>query len=233
MQLISVRLPNGEDVDPGEWSDTPLYSTAEFQLNVAISSVFFFSYGETGSVPVTPATLTSRPANDADTNMQGQGSILPGNERIIVYSIQVEFYNMGNSQGGTDDTSATPPDVSLQQMLSIQRDTLGILHIASRKKEYCRAPIGYYATSKGVNRLMQPNAQIAGAATGFKVAYNSGLTVGDQRTFATPHDIPGGTTFDFELNFPNGIVTMEDVVGAGDLIRSRCTFYGPRKRPVA
>lgn len=231
MQLISVRLPNGEDVDPSEWSDTPLYSTVEFQLGVSISSVFFFSYGETGSVPITPATLTSRPANDADTNMQGQGSVLPENERLIIYSIQVEFYNLG-IDGTAQDTAVTPPDVSLESMLAIQRDTMGILHIASRKKEYCRAPIGYYATSKGVNRLMQPNAQIQGAATSFQAAYNSGITVGDQRTFATPHDVPGGTTFDFELNFPLGTV---DIIGSspGDVIRSRATLYGPRKRPVA
>jgi len=232
MQLTTVRLPTGEDVDPSEWTTTPLYSTVEFQLGVAISSLFFFSYGENGSVPITPATLSARPATAYDTNMQGQGSILPENERIILYSIQIELINLGIPGSGTPDTTATPPDCSLDQVLFVQRDTLAILHIASRKKEYCRAPLGYFPGAVGVNRIMQPNAQNEGAATGMRVAYNSGIDPNDNRDFASPHDIGGGVAFDLELVFPLGGVHTEANL-AGDVIRARAKFYGFRKRPVA
>jgi hypothetical protein len=231
MQLTTVRLPSGEQVDPSEWTTTPLYSTVEFQLGVSLSSLFFFSYGETGVVPISPATLPTRPAQAYDTNMQGQGSILPENERVILYSIQIELINLGAPDEATADTTATPPDCSLDQVLFVQRDTLAILHIGSRRKEYCKAPIGYFPGSVGVNRIMQPNAQNEGAATGMKVAYNSGINPDDNRDFATPHDIPGGTSFDLELNFPLGGVNSNPSE-PGDVIRARAKFYGFRKRPV-
>jgi hypothetical protein len=233
MQLVTVRLPNGEDVDPAEWTTSPLYSTVEFQIGVSLSSLFLYSYGvDSGEVPISPATLASRPATDFDTNMQGQGSILPENERILLYSIELELINLGAPDEATADTTATPPDCSLDQVLLVQRDTLAILHIGSRKKEFCRAPLGYFAGACGVARINQPNAQNEGAATGFKVAYNSGINPDDNRNFASPHDIAGGTAFDIELAFPLGGVNSNPAA-AGDVIRCRSKMYGFRKRPVA
>lgn len=251
MQLDQIVLPTGEKVDPAEWTTTPLYSTGEFQIGVALAPIVLFSYGRGNSqIPISPATLPTRQANDADTNMEGQGGILPENERIILYSIQIELINLGPTftegvANAGDDFTATAPDMSLDMMLQCQRDMLAILTIASRAKEYCRAPLGYFAGAVGVDRINQPNAQnnlappATPAATGFKVAYNSGISPDDNRDFASPHDIPGGTPFAVTLQFPfGGINTLGTSghgtsPGAGNIVRARCYLYGFRKRPVA
>lgn len=234
MELNTIVLPTGEQVDPSEWTTTPLYSTVEAQIGVAISTLQLFSYSIGQPVPITPSTLvgSQRTSTIADTNMRGDG-ILPEDERIILYSIQVELINAGIPAEAANDGSAEAPDMSLDMTLFCQRDTLAILHVGSRLKEYCRAPIGYFPGTVGVNRIAQPNAQVDGAHNalhGYKVAYNSGIDPQDGRDFASPHDIPGGTVFDLSLEFPIG--GINPTAGAGNLVRFRSKFYGFRKRPV-
>ncbi len=229
MELNTIVLPGGEQVNPAEWTTTPLYSVVEAQIGVPISTLQLFSYALGEPVPISPSTLTQRTSDIADTNMRGAG-ILPEDERIIVYQIQIELINAGTPAEATEDDTAAPPDMSLDMVLFTQRDTLAVLHVGSRLKEYCRAPLGYFPGAVGVDRICQPNAQVQDDLTGFKVAYNSGIDPDDGRNFASPHDIGGGTSFGVDLIFPIG--GINPTAGAGNLVRFRTKLYGFRKRPV-
>lgn len=229
MELNTIVLPGGEQVNPAEWTTTPLYSVVEAQVGVPISTLQLFSYALGEQVPVSPATLTQRTSDISDTNMRGAG-ILPEDERIILYQIQIDLMNLGVQDEATEDDSAAPPDMPLDVLLFCQRDTLVVLHVGSRLKEYCRAPLGYFPGACGVDRIAQPNAQVEGALTGFKVGYNSGIDPDDGRNFASPHDIGGGTAFGVDLIFPIG--GINPTAGAGNTVRFRTKLYGFRKRPV-
>jgi len=230
-QFYKVRLPNGNVLHPADWTSAePLYSTVELAAG-AFPVVTAFSYAIGGTVPGSPG---QRQSTLGDTNLEGEGSRLPENEELIAYSLSIEVYMIGAD--GASDPSGLPavdtPEVSLPNMLRLQRDVLVMTKIAA-VKEYTHSPLSWFPASTGV---MQYNSAsrtlVSGGALGSVSANNGGEGVCDKRQFASPLYVKGGETLAIDVRPGPG--SVENLtLDAAARIRLRFYFEGYRKRPVA
>ncbi len=233
-QLWKIRLPDGRTLTPGDWTSAePLYSTVEIGVG-AFPILTAFSSGKGGTVP---GSIGPRRSNLADTNLEGEGARLPENEEIIIYQMAIEAFHIA----GQSETDALPPidppDVSLLNMLRLQRDLLIVTRIAY-VKEYTRAPMGIFPASTGTRQYNSAaRSLITAGVSGYVAANNGGESVCDARFFASPLYVAGGESIavDFKPG-PGSIVGLdaETTVGADDgRLRLRVLWEGYRRRPVA
>jgi len=231
-QINRVRLPDGRVVRPTEWSSTPLFSTVEIDNAASIAPLEAFSYGIGGTVPGSPGP---RRANFRDTNMDGDGGILPENQELLLYSIMIEFYQHVSSaadyRNGNDNLVPDPPHVSAENMGRIQRDMRLILRIANTK-EYAAHPLGLFPAAMGVHPYL--GAATNADANAIHIGRNGGVDICENRRFATPHRVAPGEALEATLEAPSGSVTGLDFGADADArVRARIYFDGYRKRPVA
>lgn len=228
-QLWKIRLPDGKTLTPGDWTSAEdLYSTVEVGSG-PFPVVTAFSYGRGASVP---GAATQRASTYADTNLEGEGNRLPENEELIAYSLSVEAFMIGAE--GTADAAVIPasqaPDVSLLNMLRLQRDLLVITRIAA-VKEYTRQPMGVFAAGSGVQ---QYNSAAINSTTllPYVASNNGGTDVCDSRQWASPLYVAGGESLAVDVKpGPGQVVDLN--LAAGSRIRLRLFFEGYRRRPVA
>lgn len=232
-QLWKIRLPNGRTLTPSDWTSAePLYSTVEIGTG-PFPVLTAFGYGQGGEVPGSPG---ARKANLADTNLEGEGGRLPENEELICYQIAVEFYMIGTEDPNNPDPipAAEAPNVSLLNMLRLQRDILLVWRF-SYNKEYMRAPIGYFPASSGTAYIHggYRNAVAAGT-TGGVIANNGGTDVCDMREFASPIYVGPGEAFAIDIKpGPGGVADLNLDPVTNSRIRARVLLEGYRRRPVA
>lgn len=234
-QLYQIRLPNGCMVAPGDYTSAePLYSTVELATG-AFTILSAFSYGRGGGVP---GSVGPRMSNYADTNLEGEGNRLPENEEIFIYALAVECFMLGAENTDTDAIPpAQAPDVSVLNMLRLQRDLIIETRIGTDAKRYTHAPLSWFPAGTGVE---QWNAgAISAAGTGY-FAGNNGLTSSyDNRQFASPLHIEGGETFGVDmLPGPGSIegLNLDSTPASGTVvgrIRLRVFLEGLRRRPMA
>lgn len=228
-QLLKVRLPNGQTVWPADWTAAePLYSTVEIGTG-SFPVLTAFSGGIGDEVP---GSVGARAATIADTNLQGEGARLPENEELIAFSMAIEAFMIG-ADAGTDPIPAPDaPDVSLMNMLRLQRDLLIVTRIAF-VKEYTRAPMAWFPAGCGTKQYNSGSRTTVSAGTqGTVVGNNGGDSVMDSRQFASPLYIAGGESI--AVDFIPGPGSVEGLaLAAGARIRLRTYFDGYRKRPVA
>lgn len=243
-QITKVRLPDGRTLTPGDWTSAePLYSTIEIAAGT-YTTLQAFSYALGGDVP---GSVGPRKANITDTNLQGQGSQIPENEEIIVYSMMIEGFTVNQKDkpayvGGGAPLVMNPPDlphVSIQDMLALQRDLIIVARIAS-VKEYTRAPLGWFPASMGVfPTYQQVTSSVAGAdestkgVDGFVTGNNGSVEVGGKRVFASPLYVEGGESLSVDFLAPAGEVAGLSFATTDGRIRLRTYLDGYRRRPVA
>ncbi len=230
-QLLKIRLPDGRTVTPSDWCTAePLWSTIEIPTgNISIQEAFTYGIGG-----VVPGSTNNRQSSLIDTNLQGEGARLPENEAMVIQSIAVEAYII--PQPGTvfvtNTNNATSPDVGLDNMLSIQRDLIGVLTIAA-VKEYIRVPVSFFAAGGGAHSGTAMG--YGGDVTNGYIAANNGSTsVKGLRHLASPLFIQGGEAFRFKFIPPRGTIAGLNVGGnVGGRLRLRTFLLGYHKRPVA
>lgn len=228
-QVWKVRLPDGRTLIPGDWTSAePLYSTIEIG-SAAFSVLTAFSYGQGGSVP---GSVGPRDSNLADTNLQGEGARLPENEELICYNLAIEIFKIGDTSEST--LLANAPDVSLFDMLRLQRDLYAVFRIAF-VKEYTHSPISYFPASTGVYQYNGASSvQVNAAADVPWVASNNGMpNAYDVRTFASPLYAAGGESIAVDIKAGSGQVDSLADLGTDDRYRFRIFLDGYRRRPVA
>jgi len=233
-QLWKVRLPDGRTLTPGDWTSAePLYSTVEIGQG-PFPILTAFSYGRgSGEVPGSPGP---RSATLGDTNLEGEGARLPENEELIAYSLSIEAFQIGRT--GEDALPVSdPPDVSLLNMLRLQRDLLVITRIAY-VKEYTRAPLGIFPASTGVFQANSgARSESSGGADGYVSANNGSPDVSGSRPFASPLYVAGGESIAVDLRPGPGQVVDLNCANAENnpagRVRLRIYFEGYRRRPVA
>lgn len=230
-QLWKIRLPDGRTLVPGDWTTAnPLFSTVEVPPGTW-NILAAFSYGPGGIVPGSP---TQRKAQFTDTNLQGEGGKLPENEELVIYNVQIEAFTRYNGEDVPADTypDADEPDVSLLNMLRLQRDILVSVRI-SAVKNYTQQPLSYFGAGTGVNRYCSPSRTVVSAGTEGSVLGNNGMTdVGAERTLASPLYVGPGDVFG--VDFTPGPGSVEDLALTGDSrIELRTILNGYRRRPVA
>jgi len=237
-QIWKMRTPDGNTVTPGDWTGAePLFST----IGIAegnIGRLSAFSYGK-GSSSV-PGSIGPRQATDADTNLEGEGGRLPENEELIVYNIAIEVFAVGT--GGNDAADVVPqsdpPEVSLLNMLRLQRDLMVAFRIASVDKIYIKAPLSYFPASMGVHQWNSgARSVLSGGTDGYVSASNGSVNADDIRILASPLRVRGGETFGVDFEACDGAITglnVDNTVGpvAGRL-RLRTYLDGYRRRPMA
>jgi len=227
-QVTKIRLPDGRTLQPGDWTSAePLYSTIEIASG-PYTTLQAFSYGLGGDVP---GSVGPRKSNLADTNLQGQGAVLPENEELIVYSLMIEAFTVNDE--GVENLIPTPslPEVSLLNMLRLQRDLVVVMRIASIK-EYTRAPLAWFPASTGVKPTYSGLG--GGNVTGTVVANNGSSSVGGKRLFASPIYVESGEALVVDFLAPTG--SIQDLglpLGSDGRIRLRTFLDGYRRRPVA
>lgn len=237
-QIYKIRTPDGNVVTPGDWTGAePLYSVVEVAEG-AITILTAFSYG-IGNSDV-PGSIGPRRATDTDTNLQGEGNRLPENEELIIFNMAIEVFAIGS--GGDDAADlipqSDPPEVSLLNMLRLQRDMLTTIRIASVNKRYIEAPVGYFPASTGVlNYTAGARSDISNGASGFVSANNGSHQADDVREFSSPLRVKGGETFGVDFVPGPGQITGLNVdnavANAAGRLRLRTFLDGYRRRPVA
>lgn len=227
-QLWKIRLPNGKTLTPGDWTSAePLYSTVEIGAG-AFPILTAFSYGRGQAVP---GAVANRASTYADTNLEGEGSRLPENEELIAYSLAIEVFMVGAENAPVPPAIPPPdaPDVSIQNMLRLQKDLIVIVRIAA-VKEYTRQPLGYFAAGTGVFQYNSAARTLAG--TGYVSANNGGERPEDARQLASPLYVAGGESLAVDVKPGPGQVVGLNLTPTSRM-RLRLYFEGYRRRPVA
>lgn len=240
-QLYTIRLPNGCEVAPGDYTGSePLYSTVEVGT-AAFTILSAFSYGRGGDVP---GSVGPRTSNYADTNLEGEGNRLPENEEIFIYVLGVEVFMLGEEQADVDAIPPSQaPDMSLENILRLQRDLFVEMRIGTDAKKYTHAPLSWFPGGCGVEQwnagALTPGAPPA-AGNGYMAGYNGMPSSFDSRQLASPLHVEGGETMtcDFKPG-PGSVVGLNldqtpvlETTAAGRA-RLRVFLDGLRRRPVA
>lgn len=229
-QIWKIRLPNGKVVVPGEWtSAAPIYSTVEIGPG-PFPVLTGFAYGQGGTVP---GSVGPRQSTVIDTNLQGEGSRLPENEELVVYTIGIEVFKSGAAASVATFPDCDPPGVPLPDMLRLQRDIVCKLRIAA-VKDYTHSPMSYWPPGTGLDYVISGGrSQISGAAPNGEVPANNGApTVEGTRQLASPLYIGGGDQFAMDiLAGPGSVVNLN--LATNSRMRLRIYLDGYRRRPVA
>lgn len=237
-QIWKIRTPDGNVVQPGDWTGAePLYSTVEVaEGNLTLLTAFSYGIGNSD----VPGSIGPRRALESDTNLEGEGNRLPENEEIIIFNIAVEVFAVGDGGDAAADLipQSDVPEVSLLNLLRLQRDMLGLIRIASVNKRYIEAPVGYYPASTGVlNYASGARSDFSSGASGYVSANNGSHNAHDIRELASPLRIKGGETFGFDFIAGPGAITGLNVdnasTGNEGRLRLRTFLDGYRRRPVA
>lgn len=235
-QFYQIRLPNGCMVAPGDYTAAePLYSTIEIGT-AAFTIQSAFSYGRGGDVP---GSVGPRQSNYADTNLEGEGNRLPENEEIFIYVLAIEAFMLGVEDSGSLDTipPTEAPDVSVENMLRLQRDLIVETCIGTDAKKYTKAPLSWFPAGTGVEQWN--SGALSSAGTGY-FAGNNGMTSSfDSRQLASPLHVDGGETFHVDVRPGPGSVqglNLDQTPPSGTVtgrIRLRIFCEGLRRRPMA
>jgi hypothetical protein len=249
--IVTVMLPSGQVVDIVNWSDKPVYSSADLQSGFVTEEIDLFqyvagrevtSYGNPAGAPVVKRTAT-----DTDTNVQVQGEMTTA-EELLVYAIKPEFFMFTTpiindfssrsiyAEGGAVEpavpASACFMPLPTNESLAILQQQL-ILRLKISEKVYAEAGLGYFNTGFGVY----------GAANS---RGNAGMPTQEAvRSYTLPHHIGAQEKYRVQLinaggnacNFGNIAVesgTTCDVVVRDDVMMTiRINLDGLYKRPTA
>lgn len=224
-QIVKIRLPDGRVLVPSDWTSAePLYSTVEVKAG-PYTTLSAFAYGIGGEVP---GSVGNRRSQITDTNLEGEGARIPANEELIIYSINVEAFQIGDYEDN-DLSNPTPPFTSLNNILRLQRDMIMTTWLAN-VREYTNHPMGWYPAGMGAV-LVNVGALNAGGDT-FVAASNGSASVDGKRLIASPLYVNGGESLRIDFVAPKG--EIEDLDESTDgRVRLRTYLDGFRRRPVA
>lgn len=226
-QIVKIRLPDGRTLVPSDWTSAePLYSTVEVKSG-PYTTLSAFAYGIGGEVP---GSVTNRRSQITDTNLEGEGARIPANEELIIYSIMIEAFQIGDPGRGGTTPDPDAPFVGLNNLLRMQRDMIVVTSLAN-VKEYTSHPMGWYPAGMGTS-LVNANAITAASVGGFVAATNGSASVDGKRLIASPLYVNGGESLRVDFVAPKGEIEGLDESVSGR-IRLRTYLDGFRRRPVA
>lgn len=246
--ITQVKLLNGKVVDLVDWSDQPLFSSIDLQTGFTTQEMSLFQYVSGDNVPgFAPVTVTSRTANDNDTNIATPGS-MASTEEMLVYAIKPEIYQyVLDAPGGNFNTRSYDNSVPSQRGLPIPTAVCVailaqqlILQLEISQKTFAQASISYFNTGYGV---FSSGSQGGSASNSFGA---NGLPSQEAvRSFVIPHHIGSQEKYRLQLvnssDINSGAVDfgyMDDGDGGINLndlaaLTIRVLLDGLYKRPVA
>jgi hypothetical protein len=152
--IVQLKLPNGDEVNLADWSDRPLYSSADLGSGYADQEVDLFQYTAGQAVPGAAPSLglSLRSSTQNDTNLANAGEMAT-TEEMLVYAIKPEVYlyswdgsdfntrtYLGAGTRGYPNTTFSAIGVFMSQLLIRLRVT---------EKDYCQSGFGYFVPGFG------------------------------------------------------------------------------------
>jgi hypothetical protein len=245
-QITTMRLADGQQVAFVDWTDQPLYSTADILHGATDDAVPLFNYVVSDDVSATSNVTTKRTATDLDTNMATPGAFA-STEELLLYGVKPEFYQLvctiANNAASAIEIGAFEPIPSAWRLDYLFRRCLFEIQVSQKLKH--RAPLGYWPTGFG------PAISLAAAAAGVddptvQTSYalaNSGLPAANAaRSLSVPIHIGGQEKIDVRIRNPEGtalnVGLSSNAVDAPEaetqlLMRVRVNFEGLYKKPVS
>lgn len=106
-QITKIVLASGEQVAFTDWTDRPLYSTADLLSGFTDERIALFSYAEGERVAHTGNIATPRSATLEDTNISN-ASEMDATQEFLCYSIQNEVFQVAGTSAGITSEIARP-----------------------------------------------------------------------------------------------------------------------------
>jgi len=244
--IVQVKLPTGQVVDIVNWSDKPVYSSADLQNGFVAEEIDFFQY-VVGRVvtgygnPLGPPPVR-RTATDADTNVQVAGE-MSTMEELLVYAIKPEFFlyttpvavndfsSRSYMEPGIDDASPCDLPIMRADALAILQSQL-ILRLNISEKNYAEAGLGYFNTGFGV--FAPGVAATAGQPQQNAVrSYTLPHHIGAQEKYRAQLINPGGNPCNFAVDQSTQTDPCVRVVQNDMMVTIRLNLDGLYKRPTA
>lgn len=206
-QITTLRMPDGTEVAFVDWSDKPLWSTADFLSGFTDNELDCFTYIPGEEVPATGNATVPRTATEADTNLDTIASMASTAE-ALVYDIRIEIAQLHTSVAApTDLTSITAtlfaddPIPRANRLAMMDFYLIGKLEVS--QKVMHSAPLGYYVTGFGTFAMPGGGAGVAGAVRSFAT---HGLPSAEAvRAYVIPVHIGGQEKYRFQFVNPRGL----------------------------
>lgn len=233
--LLLVRLPDGRQVRPEEWTPSPLYSSVDIATG-ALQPLPAYGYAIGDPIP---GSVNQQPSTLVDTNMVGQGGVLQEQQELMIFGLAISVFQLtaasvANFFANQEAFAPDPPHVSATNMQRLQLDVTVRLKIAATK-DYMFEMFGFFPASCGVYpTLGSARSSGSGFVSSVAIGSNGQPTEGTHRRFATPQTVNAGEAFQVLFEFPNGSVRNLDF-GDDTTARLRCRIYtrGLRRRPLS
>lgn len=245
--IVQVKLPSGQIVDVVNWSDKPIFSTADLQSGFVTEEVDFFQYvsgREVTSYGSPGNPVIKRTATDADTNLQVPGEMTT-QEELLVYAIKPEYFlfvtttindfttrTFAAGAVGDDGTETCGMPQITPNALAILQQQL-VLRLNISEKNYAEAGLGYFNTGFGVSSFNSLSAANAGIPSQEAVrSYTLPHHIGAQEKFRAQLINPTGLACDFGVF--DALATECERTDRNDvMVTIRLNLDGLYKRPTA
>lgn len=239
--ITTMRLPDGRQVSFVDWTDRPLFSTADILSGATDERIPLFNYIVGDSVSGTQNLTVKRTASDRDTNISTPGA-MASTEELLIYAIKPEIMALATDDATpvllTDATTAEEryaydPIPASWQLAHFQR--LMLLELRVSQKTMQQTPFGYLNTGFGVFQAPSPNA-VQGLPSQEAVrALSIPIHIGGQEKYEVALVNATGDAINIGLsdNFPQGTPPEPSPVQPNRLFQVRVILDGLYKRPVA
>lgn len=254
-QIVQIRMPDGTEVALTDWSDKPLFASADLGNGFTAEAINLFQVAVGRSVPTAanPAlgSVTPRTNTDDDTNVSTQGG-MSSTEEFLVYSIRpdVQLYAFdpntfttrvsgGTTVGGINSRAFMPgPTYSALAELNAKL----LLELEISNKIYSQAGFGYFNSGFGAM------AGITTTSAGLGITPATQGLPSDEavRSLVIPSHLGGQEKFKLRLRNPTNEAVwigkteatpsvVTGLSGGPDNIMATVRVYldGLYKRPVA
>lgn len=238
-QITKVIFPNPaapdgiEEVALTDWSDRPLYSTADLFSGFTDEEIRLFSYNEGQNVVNTANMLAERASTLRDTNISS-ASEMDTTENFLLYAVALEVFEWDYSEQGSAGTftipnggnmPTAPNQMVLHNRLICDMDVSG--------KSFPTAGFGWFAQGFGPTF----GAVFGDAATLRTFANNGSPTAEARYMQSIPVHIGGTENYNLQLLNPTGTAVNfvnEDgvTVDTTRLMQVRAYLVGLHRRPV-
>lgn len=240
-QITTMRLPDGSEVAFVDWSDTPLFSTADLLAGFTDTEVDLFQYVSGEPVASTNNITVRRTSSDRDTNVSTPGS-MASTEELLVYAIKPEIFEFStDGELPTDANTATPsspnqPSPTRKRLAILQSNLLVTLEVSQKFTH--RAGLGYYNAGFGPSAT----TTFAGAALASPItAATQGFPTQEAvRSLVVPVHIGGQEKYRLRLENVTGAAVLSGLNEALPAVNEANTIHqirvyldGLYKRPVS
>lgn len=236
--ITTMRLPDGQEVAFVDWSDRPLYSTADILSGATDERIPLFNYIVGDSVTGTQNFTAKRTASDRDTNI-ATPSAMASTEEMLVYAIKPEIMALACPE--EDDvidadaalavpTFAYDPIPQSWQLANLQR--LCLIELTVSQKVMQKAMFGYFNTGFGVFQAPSSNAGQGLPSQEAVRSLGIPIHIGGQEKYEVAIVNPTGDALDIGLRAHSDVL-VPDVAQPNRVFQVRILLDGLYKRPVS